>query len=97
MSLSRGERALLTKRYTDNVEAYRLYLKGRYFWNKRTQAGSEQSLKYFRLAIEADPTYAPAYAGLADAYAILVWQQNLSQPRVCAQSESGGGQSPGNR
>jgi DNA-binding winged helix-turn-helix (wHTH) protein/TolB-like protein/Tfp pilus assembly protein PilF len=79
LSLSRNELALLTKRYTDNVEAYRLYLKGRYFWNKRTQAGSEQSLKYFRLAIEADPTYAPAYAGLADAYAILVWQQNLSQ------------------
>jgi TolB-like protein/Tfp pilus assembly protein PilF len=79
LSLSRDERALLTKRYTDNVEAYRLYLKGRYFWNKRTQAGSEQSLKYFRLAIEADPTYSPAYAGLADAYAILVWQQNLSQ------------------
>jgi DNA-binding winged helix-turn-helix (wHTH) protein/TolB-like protein/Tfp pilus assembly protein PilF len=79
LSLSRDERDLLTKHYTGDVEAYRLYLKGRYFWNKRTQAGSEQSLKYFRLAIEADPTYAPAYAGLADAYAILVWQQNLSQ------------------
>jgi DNA-binding winged helix-turn-helix (wHTH) protein/TolB-like protein/Tfp pilus assembly protein PilF len=79
LNLTREERQLLSKRQTDNVEAYRLYLKGRYFWNKRTQAGSQQSLKYFRQAIDIDPTYAAAYAGLADAYAMLVWQQNLAQ------------------
>jgi DNA-binding winged helix-turn-helix (wHTH) protein/TolB-like protein/Tfp pilus assembly protein PilF len=79
LNLSREERQLLSKRQTDNVEAYRLYLKGRYFWNKRTQAGSQQSLRYFRQAIEIDPTYALAYAGLADAYAMLVWQDNRAQ------------------
>ncbi len=79
LNLSREERQLLTKRYTDNVEAYRLYLKGRYFWNKRTPAALQQSLKYFKQAIEIDPTYALAYAGLADTYALLVWQEQLPQ------------------
>jgi len=79
LNLSREERQLLTKRYTDNVEAYRLYLKGRYFWNKRTPTGLQQSLTYFKQAIEVDPTYALGYAGLADSYALLVWQEQLSQ------------------
>jgi DNA-binding winged helix-turn-helix (wHTH) protein/TolB-like protein len=79
LTLSREERQLLTKRYTDNVEAYRLYLKGRYFWNKRTPAALQQSLKYLKQAIEIDPTYALAYAGLADTYALLVWQEQLPQ------------------
>jgi DNA-binding winged helix-turn-helix (wHTH) protein/TolB-like protein len=79
LSLSREERQLLTKRYTENVEAYRLYLKGRYFWNKRTPAALQQSLRYFKEAIETDPTYALAYAGLADTYALLVWQEQLPQ------------------
>jgi len=73
------DRKLLTKRHTDNSEAYRAYLKGRYFWNKRTPAGLEQSLEYFRQAIDLDPTYGSAYAGLADAYALLVWQDQLPQ------------------
>jgi len=79
LNLSREERQLLSPRQTENVEAYRSYLKGRYFWNKRTQTGSTQSLRYFREAIEADPSYARAYAGLADAYAMLVWQDNQGQ------------------
>ena len=79
LSLSRAERQLLVKRYTDNVEAYRSYLKGRYFWNKRTPEGLHRSLKYFKQAIEIDPAYASAYAGLADTYALLVWQEQLSR------------------
>jgi DNA-binding winged helix-turn-helix (wHTH) protein/TolB-like protein len=77
LNMSREERELLTKRYTNNVEAYQLYLKGRYFWNRRTTEGLRRSLEYFNQAIEVDPTYALAYAGLADAYALLVWQHEL--------------------
>ena len=54
-----------------NPEAYELYLKGRYEWNKRTQEGLKKSLEYFQQAISHDPTYARAYSGLADSYAIL--------------------------
>ena len=77
-NLSGQDRELLTKRHTDNVEAYRLYLKGRYFWNKRTPAGLQQSLAYFRQAIDLDPTYALAYSGMADCYAVLGWYSNHS-------------------
>ena len=75
-NLSGEDRNLLTKRHTDNPEAFRAYLKGRYFWNKRTPAGLQESLTYFRQAIDLDPTYSSAYAGLADAYAVLGWYAN---------------------
>ncbi len=58
------------KRYTDNVEAYRLYLKGRYEWNKRTTEGVVEAIAYFERAIAADPRYALAYTGLSDSYAL---------------------------
>jgi serine/threonine-protein kinase len=83
-NLSTEDKKLLTKRHTDNPEAYRAYLKGRYFWNKRTPAGLKQSLEYFRQAIDLDPTYGSAYAGLADAYALLVWQDQLPQKEFIA-------------
>ena len=51
-----------------NPEAYEAYLKGRYYWNKRTGEGYRKSIEYFQQAIEKDPSYAPSYAGLADAY-----------------------------
>ena len=54
-----------------NVEAYEEYLKGRYFWNKRTKEGFEKALKHFGRAVSLDPTYARAYAGLADAQQFL--------------------------
>src|SRR5262245_36264418 len=57
-----------SRQETANVEAYRLYLKGRYFWNKYTEDGWKQALKYFGQAIELDPNYALAWAGLADSY-----------------------------
>ncbi|MBD0372088.1 MAG: hypothetical protein ICV60_14705 [Pyrinomonadaceae bacterium] len=59
---------LLTKRYTEHTEAYRLYLRGRFFWNKYTREAVEKGIEYFQQAIEHDPNYALAYAGLADAY-----------------------------
>jgi serine/threonine protein kinase/tetratricopeptide (TPR) repeat protein len=61
----------VTKRYTENAEAYQLYLKGRYFWNKRTRDDLRKSIEYFNQAIERDPNYALAYAGLADAYVLF--------------------------
>lgn len=54
------------------LEAYRLYLKGRNYWNKRTAEGLQQGIDYFQKAIDTDPNYAPAYAGLADCYNMLV-------------------------
>src|SRR5262249_33111593 len=65
------EKKQLTKRATENIEAYHLYLKGRYYWNKRTGPALMKGLDYFRQAIETDPNYALAHAGLADSYIIL--------------------------
>jgi tetratricopeptide (TPR) repeat protein len=61
----------LRKRYTTNAEAYELYLKGRYFWNKRDEEGLRNGIKYFKEAEQKDPAYALAYSGLADSYALL--------------------------
>jgi TolB-like protein len=56
---------------TDNIQAYKLYLKGRYLWNKRTKESIEESIGYLRSSIDADPAFSLAYAGLADSYVIL--------------------------
>jgi TolB-like protein/Flp pilus assembly protein TadD len=87
-NLSAQDRKLLTKHHTDNIEAHRAYLKGRYFWNKRTPAQLQQSLAYFREAIDLDPTYASAYAGMADAYALLVWQEQLPRNEFIARAKA---------
>ena len=68
LHLKRQEEKRLTKRYTDNAEAYMLYLKGRYYWNKYTPEEMKQGMEFFRQAIDLDPTYALAFAGLADCY-----------------------------
>jgi serine/threonine-protein kinase len=65
------EERRLAKRDTENPEAYQLYLKGRYFWNKRTPEGLEKAIEYFRKATDTDPNYALAWAGLADVYAVF--------------------------
>jgi serine/threonine protein kinase len=69
--LTGNDEEKLTKRYTKDAEAYGLYLKGRYFWNKRDEPGLRNGIKYFQQAEEKDPTYALAYSGLADSYALL--------------------------
>lgn len=71
LRLTGEERKLLGKRYTENSEAYELYLKGRYYWNKRTADGLERSIECFRNAISIDSRYALAHAGLADTYTLL--------------------------
>jgi serine/threonine protein kinase len=65
------EQVTIKKRFTDNVEAYNAYVQGRFLWNKRTPDHLNKSIEYFQKAIELDSTYALAYAGLADAYAVL--------------------------
>jgi TolB-like protein len=69
--LSSSVKQLVTKQGTQNPEAYDLYLKGRYEWNKRTRASLESAISYFKEAIAKDSGYALAYSGLADAYAAL--------------------------
>jgi serine/threonine protein kinase/tetratricopeptide (TPR) repeat protein len=65
------EKAKIVKHYTENLEAYNLYLQGRYFWDKRTEEDIRKAIKYFEQAIEIDPNYALAYVGLADSYSII--------------------------
>jgi len=76
----------LVKRYTENVNAYTAYLKGRFHWNKRTINELEKSIDYFRTALEEDPDYALAYAGLADTYTILGIYGTLSPAEVMPQA-----------
>ena len=73
LKLSGEDKQRLTKRDTVNAEAYDLYLKGRYYLNDLTPGGANRSLEYFQRAIEKDPRYGPAYAGLAEYYAGAVY------------------------
>jgi serine/threonine protein kinase/tetratricopeptide (TPR) repeat protein len=69
--LTGAEKKKLRKRTTENSEAYQLYLKGRYHWNKRTSDGLRRGITFFRSAIESDPSFASAYAGMADCFITL--------------------------
>ena len=71
LRLSGEDEEKLAKRYTKDAEAYELYLKGRYFWNKRNEEGFRNGIEYFKRAEEKDPTFALAFSGLADSYALL--------------------------
>jgi TolB-like protein/DNA-binding winged helix-turn-helix (wHTH) protein/Tfp pilus assembly protein PilF len=82
INLTPQEQAALKNVKVVNPEAYESYLKGRYFWNKRTADGLKVALAYFNEAIEEDPKYAPAYSGLADTYALLGdWQYAVMTPK----------------
>jgi TolB-like protein/Flp pilus assembly protein TadD len=69
--LSGSEQHAIAVRPTESAEAHQLYLRGRYFWNKRTGADLKKSIDYFNQAIDKDPNYALAYAGVADAYVLF--------------------------
>jgi TolB-like protein/DNA-binding winged helix-turn-helix (wHTH) protein/Tfp pilus assembly protein PilF len=82
INLTPQEQAALKNVKVVNPEAYESYLKGRYFWNKRTADGLKVALAYFNQAIDEDPKYAQAYSGLADTYALLGdWQYAVMTPR----------------
>ena len=71
LKLSGVEEAKVTKTSTANPEAYQAYLKGRYYWNRRTAVNLKKAIEQFKIAIDRDPNYALAYAGLADCYGVL--------------------------
>lgn len=71
LQLTGEETRKFNKRSTENPDAYDAYMKGRYFWNKRTESGLKKGLEYFRQAIHLDPGFADAYVGVADSYATL--------------------------
>jgi eukaryotic-like serine/threonine-protein kinase len=71
LKLNSAQKRGLAKGATENSEAYQLYLKGRYHWNKRTEEGIKKSIEYFEQAISRDPKFALAYAGLADSYNLM--------------------------
>ena len=71
LKLTGDETRRFTKRATERPDAYEAYVKGRYFWNKRTDKGMKKGLEYFRQAITLDPTFTEAYVGVADSYATL--------------------------
>jgi TolB-like protein/Flp pilus assembly protein TadD len=73
LELSGEEAQLLAKRHTEDAEAYRLYLKGLFYWNKRSSDGIAKSIEFFERAIVRDPRYALPYAGLANAYILLAF------------------------
>jgi len=70
-TLTGSEKSSIAKKPTENQEAYELYLKGRFFWNKRTGVDLRKAIEYFQQAIAKDPNYALAYAGVADSYLLL--------------------------
>jgi TolB-like protein/Tfp pilus assembly protein PilF len=78
--LSGANEAKVTKNYTANPEAYKLYLKGRFYWNKRTAESLKQAVEFYKQAIEIDPKYALAYSGLAESY-VLFPQFSISLPK----------------
>jgi TolB-like protein/Flp pilus assembly protein TadD len=82
LRLTGENRERLRKRYTESADAYRDYLRGRYFVNKRTVEGFRKAVAHFERAIEVDPAFALAFAGLSDAQALLaVWGEE--SPRTC--------------
>jgi TolB-like protein/DNA-binding winged helix-turn-helix (wHTH) protein/Flp pilus assembly protein TadD len=82
INLTPQEQAALKNVKVVNPQAYESFLKGRYFWNKRTADGLKVALAYFNQAIEEDPKYAQAYSGLADTYALLGdWQYAVMTPK----------------
>ena len=88
------DRSRLSKQNTENWEAYNLYLKGLYYWNKFSDDGMAKAVEYFQQAIDQDPTYALSYAGLAHA---LHEQSYSSSTRNNAEGKGGGNESSENR
>ena len=77
LKLTRAEKRRLTKRQTDDAEAYRLYLKALHHWNRWTEDGFYKAIEYLQQAVEQDPSYALAHAGSAHLYVLLGWNSYL--------------------
>jgi serine/threonine protein kinase/tetratricopeptide (TPR) repeat protein len=79
--LLKEEKSKLVRRYTENEEAYNLYLKGRFYWNRRHEGWIEKAIELFQQAVEKDPLFAPGYVGIADCYNIATVLA-LMEPRI---------------
>lgn len=88
VKLSGDEKGRLSKRHTDDTDAYHAYLKGRYFWNRRTDDALRKSVECFQQALEKDPSYAAAYAGISDCYTILVGRHGLPAEEGLARAKA---------
>jgi len=77
LQLTHAQKKKLTRHQTEDPEAYRIYLKGRHHWNKWTEEGFYKAIEYFQQAVEKDPSYALAHAGVADSYVLLGWNSYL--------------------
>jgi len=86
--LTGEERRLLRKRYTDSADAYQAYVRGRYFWNKRSIESLNLGVECFKQAIALDPAYASAYCGLSDSYTLLVVREALSPQEGFAKAKA---------
>jgi eukaryotic-like serine/threonine-protein kinase len=84
LKLSGEESEQIAKHFTENAQAYHLYLRGRYYWNQRTGVDINKGIDYFEQAIAADPNYALAFAGLADSYNVL-WVYSSISPQSAHQ------------
>lgn len=89
--LSGEERQRIIKRETDSPEAFQLYLKGRYYWNKRTAENFEKAIEFFKQAIDKDPTYALAYVGLANCYLSATFRYDVTPQERVAMVKSAAG------
>ncbi len=88
VELGEREKESIEKRYTDNIEAYNHYLKGRYFWNMRTEKSLDKAIAHFQEALQKDDTYALAYAGLADAYNLVPWYSSKAPGEVYSMAKN---------
>lgn len=88
LDLTPPERQRLLKRYTENSEAWQAYIRGRYLWSRRTTEAYRKAIDEFENAARIDPNYALAYAGLADAYALLGSNPNQELPRAEAMEKA---------
>lgn len=79
--LSGADERKLAKSYTENTDAYQLYLQGLFYWNKRSPEGLRRAIEYFKQATTLDPNYALAYSGLANAYSLLPIFDGKIEPR----------------
>jgi TolB-like protein/DNA-binding winged helix-turn-helix (wHTH) protein/Flp pilus assembly protein TadD len=86
--LTGEEKGLLAKHYTNDTEAYQLYQTGRFYWDKRTEAGFKKAIDYFRQATQRDPHFALAYSGLADAYIGLTFYNYLPPKEAMPQAKA---------
>jgi len=82
LQLTGAQKRRLTRHHTEDCEAYQIYLKGRHHWNRWTEEGFYKAIEYFQKAVEKDPGYALAYAGIADSYVLLGWNSYLPPKEV---------------